>query len=56
MWILVIIFVVAFIGYNFVSFRPSGMPPGPMFRLPLIGSMYKLGSDPITAVSKLRKM
>ena len=56
MWILVIIFVVVFISYIFVSFRPSGMPPGPRFRLPLIGSMYKLGSDPLKGVSKLRKM
>ena len=56
MWIIVIIFVVVFISYNFVTFRPSGMPPGPRFRLPLIGSMYKLGSDPIKGVSKLRKI
>ena len=55
MWVIIAIFVILFVIYNFVDIKPNGMPPGPTLRLPLIGTMYKIGSDQIPNVSKLRK-
>ena len=43
------------IRYLFVVNKPDGMPPGPKFRVPLLGSAIHIGKDPLKGISKLRK-
>ena len=41
--------------YFFVTKTPKGYPKGPTFRLPLIGHLLQIGSDPIKGYRKLRE-
>ena len=39
----------------FIWHRPKNIPPGPMFRLPIMGQALYLGKDPIKGYKKLRE-
>ncbi|XP_041376981.1 cytochrome P450 2J4-like [Gigantopelta aegis] len=35
--------------------RPRGIPPGPLFTLPILGNLLQVGRNPITSFQKMRK-
>jgi hypothetical protein len=56
MWVLLAVILFCILIYNlFVVKRPSDFPPGPNFRVPILGSAIYLGKNPIKGVQKLRK-
>nr|AKH03519.1 cytochrome P450 3129A1 [Paracyclopina nana] len=54
MWLLILFLGVAFSYFFFEKKRP-GSPPGPMIRVPIIGSAIFLGSNLVEGIAKLRK-
>ena len=57
MWLILLslIFVGLFLYRLFVFKIPHGMPPGPIFGVPLLGTGIHLGENPLPGVKNLRK-
>ena len=49
------IFACFFIIYLFIEKKPPNMPPGPRFRIPILGSIALIGKDPLKGVQNFRK-
>ena len=49
------IFACLFIIYLFIEKKPPNMPPGPSFKVPILGSAALLGKDPLKGVQNFRK-
>ena len=57
MWLMLLslIFVGLLLYRLFVFKIPHGMPPGPIFGVPLLGTGIHLGENPLPGVKNLRK-
>ncbi len=59
MLVILLVGILTFLGWWFLVHRrdPDEMklPPGPRFRVPLLGQMIYLGQDQIKGIRKLRK-
>ena len=57
MWLVLLslIFVGLLLYRLFVVKIPHGMPPGPIFGVPLLGTAIHLGENPLPGVKNLRK-
>ena len=57
MWLILLslIFVGLLLYRLFIVKIPHGMPPGPIFGVPLLGTAIHLGENPLPGVKNLRK-
>ena len=53
--IIAALLLLIWIAKKFIAKLPEGMPPGPKFKLPVIGSAFYLGTNPVKSVANLRK-